>query len=59
MIDLAELTYNDFVDSEVGKMFSRLMWEAEISSNPDERNHGEWLRQRLNEKIAQHSRRYH
>ena len=59
MIKTAEIPYVDFVDSELGKMYSRLLFEAETSPNAHEREHGHWLRERLNERIALHARSYH
>jgi hypothetical protein len=59
MIVVAEFAYDDFVDAEAGRLFTQLMWEAEISHDPDERDHGAWLRQKLKDKIAKHIGRVH
>lgn len=50
---------DDIVTSELGKMFNELLREAELSADPEAREHGEWLRKRLGEKIDQHARSYH
>lgn len=59
MIAIASYNYEDFVDAEAGRLFTQLMWEAEISHDAEERNHGKWLREKLNNKIAKHVGRLH
>lgn len=60
---MAQETYyvilDDIITTELGKMFQALLFEAETSPDCETRTHGEWLRERLNEKIDQHARSYH
>lgn len=59
MIKTDEIYYDDIISCELGKMFNQLLFEAEVSGDPEAREHGHWLRARLNEKIDRHARSYH
>lgn len=56
---IKELLLEDIIYCELGKMYSQLLFEAEMSGDTDSREHGRWLRQKLGEKIEQHARTYH
>lgn len=49
----------DLIYCELGKMFSQLLFEAEVAGDAEQRDHGRWLRQQLGSKIEQHTRSYH
>lgn len=56
---IKEISHEEFISAELGRLYTMLLWEAETSNNADVREHGHWLRAKINEKISNNYRSYH
>lgn len=49
----------DVIYSQLGRFYTELLFNAEISHDSDEREHAKWLRNAIINKLENHSKSYH